>query len=51
MELKGTEAMNYVTNQNVMIPAVDIIIAGFVCKSVSSFDRKESEGQIQKLLQ
>ena len=36
MELNGTEAMNYVTNQNVMIPAVDIIIAGFVCKSVST---------------
>lgn len=35
-ELRTGKAMNYVTNESVAVPAVDILIAGFVCKSVST---------------
>ena len=35
-ELCSDEAHNYITETNTPVPAVDIVIAGFVCKSVSS---------------
>jgi len=36
MELKTGMAHNYITNEAVAVPSVDIVIAGFVCKSVST---------------
>jgi len=35
-ELKTGLAFNYVTDEKVRVPEVDIVIAGFVCKSVST---------------
>jgi len=35
-ELQTGEAHNYVTGKTARVPAVDIVIAGFVCKSVST---------------
>ena len=35
-ELCSDEAHNYITETNTPVPAVDIVIAGFFCKSVSS---------------
>ena len=35
-ELCSDKAHNYITETNTLVPAVDIVIAGFVCKSVSS---------------
>lgn len=34
-ELQSGKAMNYMTNTMVEVPRVDIVVAGFVCKSVS----------------
>jgi len=36
MQLKTGMAHNYITNEEVAVPSVDIVIAGFVCKSVST---------------
>ena len=35
-DLRNGEAMNYITNEMAEVPAVDIVVAGFVCKSVST---------------
>lgn len=36
MELKKGKAMNYITGETAEVPQVDVVIAGFVCKSVST---------------
>jgi site-specific DNA-cytosine methylase len=36
LDLRTGTAFNYITNQDTSVPKVDIVIAGFVCKSVSS---------------
>lgn len=41
-ELQTGRATNYITRETVDVPAVDIVLAGFVCKSVS-FENTERE--------
>jgi len=33
---RSGQALNHITGEKVMVPAVDLVIAGFVCKSVST---------------
>ena len=39
---RSGKAMNHITGKKVTVPAVDIVVAGFVCKSVSTENNERS---------
>jgi site-specific DNA-cytosine methylase len=42
LSARSGKAMNHITGEKVTVPAVDMVIAGFVCKSVSTENNKRS---------
>ena len=43
MELKKDKVVNVLTKEEVEVPNIDILIAGFVCKSVSTENNQRME--------